>query len=96
MKILNRKNIASFDVDAQYTFTEQCKNELPVSGGTEIVAALNTQAEFASLRIGSKDAHSPKAIWIADENQPMFSTVEGDNVDIAWNLHAVPGTKGFD
>jgi nicotinamidase/pyrazinamidase len=33
--------------------------------------------------------------------QPMrknaqYSPVEGENVDIRWNMHAVPGTKGFE
>ncbi len=96
MKVLNSKHTAAFDVDAQYTFTPECPDELPVAGGTEIVNALNEQAELASIRVGSKDAHSPKAIWVADENKPMFSPVEGENVDIAWNQHAVPGTKGFE
>lgn len=96
MKALNRKQTAAFDVDAQYTFTPECPDELPVAGGAGIVKALNKQAELASIRVGSKDAHSPKAIWVADENKPMFSPVEGENVDIAWNQHAVPGTKGFE
>lgn len=96
MKKLDRKYTAAFDVDAQYTFTPECPNELPVAGGTEIVKALNEQAELASIRVGSKDAHSPKAIWVANESKPMFSPVKGENVDIAWNQHAVPGTKGFE
>ncbi|NVJ60754.1 MAG: isochorismatase family protein [Gammaproteobacteria bacterium] len=96
MTNLNPLKTAAFDVDAQYTFTPECPNELPVNGGTEIVPALNKQAELASVRVGSKDAHSPKAIWVANENKPMFSPVEGNNVDIAWNQHAVPGTKGFE
>ena len=87
---------AAFDVDAQYTFTPECPDELPVAGGNEIVDALNKQATFASIRVGSKDAHSPKAVWIANDEQAMFSPVAGGNVDIAWNLHAVPGTKGFE
>lgn len=90
------KTTASFDVDPQYTFTEMCPDELPVEGGAEIVNALNEQAKFARLRIGSKDAHSPKAIWVVNESKSMFSPVEGKNVDIAWNQHAVPGTKGFE
>ena len=96
MKALNPSHTATFDIDAQYTFTPECPDELPVAGGTEIVKALNEQAELASIRVGSKDAHSPKAIWVADKNKPMFSPVEGENVDIAWNQHAVPGTKGFE
>jgi len=73
-----------------------CPDELPVEGGTNIVNALNEQAKLTRLRIGSKDAHSPKAIWVADKSKPMFSPVEGKDVDIAWNQHAVPGTKGFE
>lgn len=96
MKALNPRNTAAFDVDAQYAFTPECPQELPVEGATEIVNALNEQATLASLRVGSKDAHSPKAVWVVDETKPMFSQIEGDNVDIAWNLHAVPGTKGFE
>lgn len=93
---LDKATTASFDVDAQYTFTPECPDELPVEGGTEIVAGLNQQATLAAIRVGSKDAHSPKSIWVASKEQPMFSPVEGDNVDIAWNQHAVPGTKGFE
>ena len=42
---LNLNNTAAFDVDAQYTFTPECPNELPVAGGTEIVNGLNV-SEF--------------------------------------------------
>ncbi len=93
---IEAKKTAAFDVDAQYTFTHDCPDELPVSGGHEIVDALNEQATFSSIRVGSKDAHSPKAVWIANDEQAMFSPVVGKNVDIAWKLHAVPGTKGFE
>lgn len=88
--------VASFDVDAQNCFTPVCPEELPVPGGTEIVDELNRQALYAHYRLGSKDAHSPKAIWVADEHHPQFSPVEGQNVDIHWNVHAVPGTPGFE
>ncbi len=93
---LNPLKTATFDVDAQYAFTPVCPSELPVEEGTDIVPALNEQAKLASVRVGSKDAHSPQAVWVANEEQPMLSPVEGDNVDIAWNQHAVPGTKGFE
>ncbi len=93
---LEPEKTASFDVDAQYSFTPACPDELPVAGGNEIVGALNEQASYASIRVGSKDAHSSKAVWVANDEQEMFSPVAGDNVDIAWNLHAVPGTKGFE
>lgn len=88
--------VASFDVDAQNCFTPVCPDELPVEGGDRIAAALNAQAQLADYRIGSKDAHSPQAIWVADADNPQFSPVSGRDVDIRWKLHAVPGTKGFE
>lgn len=91
-----KRYVASFDVDSQNTFTPICGDELPVPGGDEIVAELNTQAKLAALRVGSKDAHSPHAIWVADEQHPQLSPIEGDNVDVYWRVHAVPGTKGFE
>ncbi len=57
---------------------------------------LNRQAELANFRVGSKDAHSPKAIWVADSEHPVLSPIVGDNVDVRWPLHAVPGTVGFE
>lgn len=91
-----RQHIASFDIDAQNCFTPVCPDELPVAGGTEIVGELNAQAKLARLRVGSKDAHSPQAVWVADADNPQFSPVEGRDVDIRWNVHAVPGTTGFE
>jgi nicotinamidase/pyrazinamidase len=96
MEKLNKQETASFDVDAQYCFTPVCPDELPVPEGDQIVDELNLQATKARLRVGSKDAHSPMAIWVADENNAQFSPVEGKDVDIRWNSHAVPGTKGFE
>lgn len=93
---LNKSLVASFDVDAQNCFTPLCPNECPVPEGNEIVTELNAQAEFASYRLGSKDAHSPQAIWVADETHAQLSPICGDNVDVYWNQHAVPGTKGFE
>jgi nicotinamidase/pyrazinamidase len=95
-KLPKKAKIAAFDIDAQNTFTPVCPQELPVPGGTEIVPELNRQAALAHYRIGSKDAHCEKAVWVADAEHPQFSRVEGENVDIHWNLHAVPGTKGFE
>lgn len=88
--------VASFDVDAQNCFTPVCPDELPVPEGTLIVGELNAQAQLAEFRVGSKDAHSPQAVWVANNANPQFSPVEGANVDIRWNCHAVPGTKGFE
>lgn len=91
-----RENVASFDVDAQNCFTPLCPDELPVQEGHLIASELNAQAAFASVRVGSKDAHSPQAIWVATPQAPVFSAIEGDNVDICWPRHAVPGTLGFE
>ncbi|PCK07185.1 MAG: nicotinamidase [Alteromonadaceae bacterium] len=91
-----KKNTASFDIDPQNGFTPVCPNELPVEDGTAIVPALNAQAQFVRLRVVSKDAHPVTAIWKANEEQPQFSPVEGSNVDIHWEMHCVPGTKGFE
>lgn len=92
----DKQKIASFDIDAQCTFTALCPDELPVIEGDTIVDELNAQAQFATYRIGSKDAHSPKALWVADEQHPPLSEIKGDNVDLRWPLHAVPGTQGFE
>lgn len=97
MEPIQFNRTASFDVDAQNTFTPVCPDELPVPGGHEIVTELNAQAELAAFRVGSKDAHSPSAVWVADENNPPLSAIDGEkDSDIRWPLHAVPGTKGFE
>lgn len=93
---IRKMNTASFDVDAQNCFTPVCPDELPVPEGNNIVSELNAQAQFCRVRVGSKDAHSPQAIWAANADQPQFSPVDGENVDIRWNMHGVPGTKGFE
>ena len=64
-KLPAQNKIAAFDIDAQNTFTPVCPDELPVAEGDQIVEELNAQAALASLRIGSRDAHSPQAVWIA-------------------------------
>ncbi|MTI12750.1 isochorismatase family protein [Sansalvadorimonas verongulae] len=91
-----RTKIAAFDVDAQKCFTELCPNELPVPGALDIVDELNVQAEKASVRLGSKDSHPVDAVWEATEHAPMLTPVEGDNVDVRWPRHGVPGTLGFE
>lgn len=96
MRIPKSVIVASFDVDPQKGFTPLCPNELPVPGGDEIVEELNRQAALAKFRIGSKDAHPQTAIWAASEDKPMLSPIQGDNVDVRWNLHCVPGTRGFE
>jgi len=92
-----KKYIAAFDVDAQNTFTPVCPDELPVAGGDKIVPELNAQAEFACMRVASRDAHSPDALWIADKEHPPLSAIEGyPDLDIRWPAHAIVGSKGFD
>ncbi len=89
--------VAAIDIDAQNCFTPLCPDELPVPDGDGIVSELNLQAQLAHWRIGSKDAHSPAALWLASEAQPQLSVITGHkNLDVRWNLHAVPGTKGFE
>lgn len=97
MKLPQKQNVASFDVDSQKTFTPLCPDELPVREGDKIGPELNRQAGFAAYRLGSKDAHSPKAVWVT-ENQDMIGKpgVEGKNVEEHWPVHAVPGTEGFE
>lgn len=96
MKLPAKNRVASLDVDAQYTFTPTCPDELPVPGGDTIADELNRQAAFASRRLGSKDAHSPQALWVSSDKQPPFSPIEGANMDVRWPRHAVPGTRGFE
>ncbi len=88
--------VASFDVDAQKTFTPLCPAELPVPEGDEIVSELNANAALASYRVGSKDAHSPQALWVADADHPQLTPIAGANMDVYWQQHAVPGTAGFE
>ncbi|MDD0842707.1 nicotinamidase [Pseudomonas sp. Gutcm_11s] len=88
--------IASFDVDAQKGFTPLCPNELPVPGGDAIGPALNQLAERASLRLGSKDAHSPQAAWVAPSHAEMLKPLPLANADLSWVSHCVPGTPGFE
>lgn len=92
----DRGQVASFDVDCEYCFTPECPDEVPVPGGLDIVHELNSQAAFAAYRLGSKDAHSPRAHWVANDDHPPLSPIEGDNMDVHWPVHAVPGTRGFE
>ncbi|MBF4208281.1 isochorismatase family protein [Pseudomonas frederiksbergensis] len=88
--------IASFDVDAQNGFTDNAPSELPVPGGAEIAPALNAMAKRASLRIGSKDAHTPKAAWVVGSHAEMLQPLDMANADLTWVSHCVPGTPGFE
>ncbi|WP_025131305.1 nicotinamidase [Pseudomonas sp. PH1b] len=86
---------ASFDVDAQKSFTPLCPDELPVAEGERIGGELNFMATLASLRIGSKDAHSPQAPWVVAEHQQMLQPTGLEHADLTWVSHCVPGTEGF-
>lgn len=88
--------IASFDVDAQKGFTPLCPDELPVAGGEQIGPTLNELASRAHLRLGSKDAHSPHAAWIAPSHAQMLQPLPLANADVSWVSHCVPGTPGFE
>ena len=85
---------ASHNVDPQKGFTPLCPNELPVPGGDTIVDELNGQNILVKYKTVSKDVHPANAIWIANVNQPQYSPVNGDNVDVAWNAHCMSGAYG--
>lgn len=97
MLLPDKKFVASFDIDAQNTFTPVCPDELPVAEGDQIAGELNAQAKYANVRVASRDAHSLNALWISDENHPPLSPIDGyTDLDIRWPAHAIIGTKGFD
>ncbi len=92
----NQKFIASFDVDAQKTFTPLCPQELPVPKGNEISSALNKQASYAQYRIGSKDAHPANPLWLADNENPTGTPITAPQMDQYWPAHAHIGSRGFE
>lgn len=97
IKLNDKSKIASIDVDAQYSFTSACPEELPVPNGIEIVNELNQQASLAQYRIGTKDAHSQKAMWVTNNKKNILSPLsEVKHADVHWPVHCVPGTKGFE
>ena len=87
--------VVAIDVDAQRTFTPLCPNELPVAQGDEIVAELNAQAALAQLRVLTKDAHNPNAVWVVDSHDKIGTPIGLPDSDIAWVRHAEVGTEGF-
>lgn len=96
MFLPEKKFIAAFDIDAQNTFTPVCPDELPVAEGDQIAAELNAQAEFASLRVASRDAHTMQSLWLSDKDKPPLSPISGyPDLDLRWPAHAIIGTKGF-
>ena len=69
----------------------------PVAEGDTIAPELNAQAQFASLRLASRDAHSRCALWISDAEHAPLTPISGyPDLDIRWPAHAIIGTKGFD
>jgi nicotinamidase/pyrazinamidase len=92
---LAKTAIASFDVDAQKSFTPLCPNELPVAGGDQIGAELNYMASLAGHRVGSKDAHTPHAPWVVSQHSEMLQPTGLAHADVTWVSHCVPGTEGF-
>lgn len=92
---INKQNTASFDVDPQKSFTPLCPDELPVKGGDEIAGELNFMATFASVRVGSKDAHAANAPWVVKGHENMLKPTGLPHADLTWVSHCVPGTEGF-
>jgi len=92
---LAKTALASFDVDAQKSFTPLCPNELPVAGGDQIGAELNYMAGLAGHRVGSKDAHTPYAPWMVTHPSEMMKPTGLVHADLTWVSHCVPGTDGF-
>lgn len=92
-----RKSItATLDVDAQKGFSPICPSELPVPGGDEIVASLNAMAAFGSVRVGSKDAHSANAPWVAADRSLTAQPTGIASAPLFWPAHCVVGTQGFE
>ncbi|MBD8088663.1 isochorismatase family protein [Pseudomonas fluorescens] len=87
---------ATFDVDAQKSFTPLMPDELPVPGGDQIVDALNTMALLGSVRIGSKDAHAANAPWITTDPSLVATPTGVVEAPLFWPAHCVVGTKGFE
>jgi len=93
----DKKQVASFDVDAQKGFSHRCPEELPVDGAEDIVEELNLQANYARYRVASKDCHSPSAYWRVNPQHPQFQPVKGyPDLDIYWKVHCVLGTPGYE
>lgn len=96
MKTYDRREVATFFVDAQNGFTPVCPQELPVAGGDEIVHELNAMLPFAGVKVASGDEHPDAAHFFADAAHPPFTPAPSGtkNWDIRWNRHCVKGTFG--
>ena len=95
-EVIHYSKTASLDVDAQKGFTPLCPLELPVPNGDKIVKECNNNAAMCKYRYMSKDAHSSKSLWIATPENPQFSEIKGDNINMRWNGHCIVGTYGFE
>jgi nicotinamidase/pyrazinamidase len=94
---INKRHTASFDVDSQTGFTPLQPEQLPIPDGDKIVDGLNEQANYAKIRIMSKDAHPPKPLWLATEDKPQLTPIKGEkNLDLHWNMHCPLGLPGFE
>jgi nicotinamidase/pyrazinamidase len=87
---------ATFDVDCQRGFTPICPNELPVTDGETLAPILNAMASLGSVRVGSKDAHSPAAAWISQDRGHMAQPTGLVEAPLYWPSHCVVGTEGFE
>ena len=85
---------ASHNVDPEKGFTPLCPDELPVKEGHLIVPELLGQNKLAKRRTVSKDIHPLNAEWKATPEQPQFSSVVGENLDIRWKMHCPSAQKG--
>lgn len=95
--VILKSRTAAVEVDPIKCFSELCPAELPVPGALEIVPELDKNAEKATVRVASKEAHSAKSLWIATAEKPQLSPIIGyPNMDVRWNKHGEPGTPGFE
>jgi len=93
--IVITEKTASHNVDPEKGFTPLCPDELPVPEGHLIGKELAKQNSLFSIKTISRDIHPTNARWIATEEFPQFTLIEGEkNVDMYWNAHCISGTYG--
>ena len=91
IRVIDEKT-ASHNVDPQKGFTPLCPDELPVPDGHLIGNELAKQ-NLIGIKTISRDIHPTNARWIATEEFPQFTLIEGEkNVDMYWNAHCISGT----
>lgn len=96
MTLPDKVYIASLDIDVQKSYTSLCPTELPIPDSEMVIDELNAHAQFANLRIGSKDAHCANADWVTDEDHPILTPIDAENMDKHWPPHCIVGTTGFE